>query len=1140
MKRRVSIFSVILSFVLSAVGIRAYPAASAGFTPSFVQVAPEGETCRFEVGVVFKPIPLPRAGGLIMHRMPTYHFGSYQDLSGAVASVTASSGGAGLYVDVVFSANTGAEKRSGRFILFYTETMPDGEGTFGYTRFARDTISFEQPRLQLSLPAPTPVPDYAISDMLSATVANTGMEAVVKRSYTAPHSGAGLADGAYAATVSYYDKLGFEVQQIRVGAACDGLDLITPHTYDFLWHDDVRIFLPYAARTGGAFNPEAEAVQAAYYQARYGRSPAYAVRKYEMSARDKVVGETAPGFTESRGSVISDDVATGFPCVVFRNGTVIADGCYPAGSVVTRTTKDADGRQLRRTTDRTGRLLCETSFGKREYKSGDVILIEDVTASTYYVYDSLDYMRCVVSPQASQRLTTLTDEDVDQYCYLYDYDARGRIAVRKLPGRSREYFAYNDADQVVSHRWDDVSVITHYDKLQRPVRDSLYCEEGGYLLSEYVYDAYDDDAGGLLALAELPEADLRLNGFKTSERLAVLGPEATSRVLRAYAYDRRGRPIRSVERYPDGSTLRIDTAYDFAGNILSRVQRYTHKAVADCFSCSYTYDSWGRLQQEVARLNDGPAATVTYTYDDQGRVVSQSFGNRLVRKLSDYNIQGWLTGLQFFRGADSLLGMRLRYYDPQLGSMPCYTGNISEWEWQHAGFARNAYGFSYDQLGRLERSEHYTDGVAADSFVESPIWYDLNGNPILLTRKAEGAVSRQFAYTYAGNRLATLRDGAAVYDYAYDTCGNMTHDGLHGLDLSYNHLNLIEKVLRGDTILAKYRYLSDGTKLSATDADGNGLCYSGSLVYNKQGDNLSLESAGFGGGRFVVTTNGIEPRYFVTDHLGSVRAVVNASGEVTERNDYYPFGKRWDDGQLSDNRYRYNGKEFQSFLNNPYIDYGARQYDPDAGIWHSPDPLAEKNRPGSPYVFCGNNPLVFVDPDGRDSVYVFDSPVRPLDRNIRGETYTAEIFVEVNGNIAGPYKGSSYPNSKSPNDNSTSYKTLTEGEHKFNNKSGHKGGTKKGLNIVNEEGKRESTAIDPNGENVIIRDANVHSGYSDNGGYMSRGSKGCITIHPDDAKVFFENFKWNEKNPNTGTSVGSIFIYRANTREKEMQYLRIK
>ena len=341
---------------------------------------------------------------------------------------------------------------------------------------------------------------------------------------------------------------------------------------------------------------------------------------------------------------------------------------------------------------------------------------------------------------------------------------------------------------------------------------------------------------------------------------------------------------------------------------------------------------------------------------------------------------------------------------------------------------------------------------------------------------------------------------------------------------------------------ADYLYLSDGTKLAALK-DGSGLIYCGSMVFSCSFSGtapaVDFESTGFSAGRMVKKDGAVQPEYHVKDYLCSVRVVTDARGEVLERNDYSGYGKRLASSTGSANRYRFSGKEEQAFAGLAWQDFGARMYDPDLARWTAPDPLAEKYPGISPYVYCNDNPVNIVDTDGRDTVYVFDTPKRPLDRGVSGETYTAEAYVEIDGMINGPYRSSSYPNSKSSTDNSPGANTVNEGVMiDFNNKYGHKGGSRYGLNLVNESGQRKVGGTSPDGNYVEMTLVNVHSGYSDKGNYNSRGSDGCITIHPDDAADFFSNFTWNT-GKFTGSSFGKIIIFRKNNQNRDVQYNRI-
>ena len=88
---------------------------------------------------------------------------------------------------------------------------------------------------------------------------------------------------------------------------------------------------------------------------------------------------------------------------------------------------------------------------------------------------------------------------------------------------------------------------------------------------------------------------------------------------------------------------------------------------------------------------------------------------------------------------------------------------------------------------------------------------------------------------------------------------------------------------------------------------------------------------------------------------------------VVDRQDYYAFGLTHQQ-PLPDqptNSYLYNGKELQRDFDLNWYDYGARFYDPVIGRWHAVDPLADQFHSLSPYNYVANNPIIFVDPDGK-------------------------------------------------------------------------------------------------------------------------------------------------------------------------------
>ena len=188
------------------------------------------------------------------------------------------------------------------------------------------------------------------------------------------------------------------------------------------------------------------------------------------------------------------------------------------------------------------------------------------------------------------------------------------------------------------------------------------------------------------------------------------------------------------------------------------------------------------------------------------------------------------------------------------------------------------------------------------------------------------------------------------------------------MTVTYNHLNLpTQIVVKGNTI--GYQYMADGTKLKKT-ASGNTTLYTGATVY-KDG---TLELIHTPEGYIEPTDAGYKYIYRISDHLGNTRVSFTKNEttneiDVLQTNDYYPFGLTFDKPvqQASSSnigeRFKFNGKERDPDLG--WDDFGARMYDPALGRWMNIDPLAELMRRHSPFNYAFDNPIYFIDPDGR-------------------------------------------------------------------------------------------------------------------------------------------------------------------------------
>ena len=106
--------------------------------------------------------------------------------------------------------------------------------------------------------------------------------------------------------------------------------------------------------------------------------------------------------------------------------------------------------------------------------------------------------------------------------------------------------------------------------------------------------------------------------------------------------------------------------------------------------------------------------------------------------------------------------------------------------------------------------------------------------------------------------------------------------------------------------------------------------------------------------------------FYHPDHLGSSSFITNLDGEVVQHIEYVPFGEVFieERNNVWNTPYLFNAKEFDEETGMYY--YGARYYDPRISLWMSTDPAQEEYYSHSSYCFSGNNPIIYIDYNGKE------------------------------------------------------------------------------------------------------------------------------------------------------------------------------
>jgi RHS repeat-associated protein len=562
---------------------------------------------------------------------------------------------------------------------------------------------------------------------------------------------------------------------------------------------------------------------------------------------------------------------------------------------------------------------------------------EPAGATTTYAYDGLNNLTSVTQPG---QIYCPTSSPTYSRCFAYDSLARLQSAQNPESGTvSYTYYANGNLKTKTDAR--SVTETLNYDGLNR-VLSKTY-SDGTTPTVNYTYDY------GWTAAATCTNCDTKGTLYQVSN-----GNSST-----VYTHDPLGRVVTSTQ-------TTASVTYPAFGYTYSLSDQLASMTYPSGRTVSYGFDSANRILTVTGAFRTQTthytAAGQNVAYTAAGGFSSVPLGNGITESY------GWNDRLQQTSiAAGNLLGLSFYPCDGGLTACTNNTGNIWRETISIGGTVQATQEYRYDALNRLTLADERAGAAGFTPACQdgSGVWaeqysYDTFGNRAVPCQSSNLSgltweVTSVSSYNTSTNRIT---------GWGYDAAGSINATPA-GQSITYDAENHQTQYCgAGSSGCEQYVYDGDGRRVQKTGPTGT-VTY----VYDA-GGNLAAEYGG--------TAAASGTQYLTADHLGSTRLVTNASGAVTERHDYVPFGYElsggWRTAALGYGpetvRQQFTGKERDAETGLDY--FGARYFSGAQGRFTSADPKVISGQKLSDpqqwnmYSYTRNNPLQFVDPDGKE------------------------------------------------------------------------------------------------------------------------------------------------------------------------------